>query len=307
VKVFVTGATGVIGRRVVPRLIALNHSVSVMVRARHTVRTVEHVGAQPIEANLFDPEGLRRALAGQDVVVNLATHMPPSTFRMLLRAAWRENDRIRSEGSANLVTAAMVSGVQRFIQESFAPVYPDCGDRWIEEDTPISPVSYNRTIGDAERSAERFTAHGGAGIVLRFGQFYGADARQTRDMIALVRRGWAPMPGPPDAFLSSVIHDDAAAAVVHAIEAPAGAYNVVDDEPVTHREFFDVLAAALHVHSPSLPPLWLTPLFGSAGEMLARSTRISNASLKRETSWRPMCASVRQGWAAVVRELDAVA
>jgi 2-alkyl-3-oxoalkanoate reductase len=303
VRVFVTGATGVIGRRVVPHLVSLGHDVSVMVRSRESARIVEHPEITRISASLFEPDSLRSALAGHDAVINLATHMPRTTFRMFLRAAWRENDRIRTEGAANLVRAATAAGVRRLIQESFAPVYPDCGDRWIGENTPIVPVNYNRSIADAENAAKRFADQGAVGIILRFAQFYGSDARQTRDMVGLVRRGWAPMPGPANAFVSSVTHDDAASAVVAALDAPAGAYNVADDEPLTHRQYFDALAEALHVHSPTLPPLWLTPLFGSAGEMLSRSTRVSNEKLKRATAWRPRYPSVRNGWPEVVSEL----
>ena len=304
VKVVVTGATGVIGRRVVPQLVAAGHNVTVMVRPGRSRRDATHIGTSVREADLFNPESLRRVVAGHDVVINLATHMPPSSFRMLLRSSWRENDRIRSQGSANLATAAIGAGVPRFIQESFAPVYPDRGDSWIDEDTLIEPVAYNRTIADAERSAERFSTRGGIGIVLRFAQFYGADALQTRDTIDLVRRGWAPMPGPPDAYVTSVSHADAARAVSASIELPAGIYNVAEDDPVTHRVYFDTLAAALHVAPPRLPPTWLTPLFGSAGEMMARSTRVCNAKLKQLTDWTPKLPSVREAWPQIVAELN---
>jgi nucleoside-diphosphate-sugar epimerase len=125
---------------------------------------------------------------------------------MFLRWAWRENDRLRRVASATLVDAALAAGVGRFVQESFAPVYPDCGDRWIDETVPIEPVRYNRTVADAEASAIRFSQHGGSGIVLRFGGFYGPDAFQTVAMIDAVRRGWGPVPGLPNAFISSVMH-----------------------------------------------------------------------------------------------------
>ena len=98
---------------------------------------------------------------------------------MFLPRSWAENDRIRHTGSANLVDSAMAAGAQRFIQESFAPVYPDRGDQWITEDCPIAPTRYNRTVADAEHSAARFTESGRPGVVLRFAGFYGPDALQT--------------------------------------------------------------------------------------------------------------------------------
>jgi nucleoside-diphosphate-sugar epimerase len=298
-RIFVTGSTGVIGRRVVPMLVADGHQVSAMVHSPGKSGVLAKAGADAVAADLFDSASLRSAIAGHDAVVNLATHIP-SSFGIFLKSAWAENDRIRREGSANLVDAALAEGVPRYIQESFAPVYPDRGDHWIDEGTPIEPVSYNRSIEDAEASVARFTACGGTGVVLRFGGFYGPDARTLWDMIGLVRRGIAPMPGSADAYVSSVSHDDAASAVRSAIQAPSGTYNVVDDEPVTHRAYFDSLASALGVSPPRLLPTWLTFLFGSLGEMLARSLRISNRKLRMTCDWQPKYRSVREGWKDVL-------
>jgi 2-alkyl-3-oxoalkanoate reductase len=304
VKVFVTGATGVIGRRVVPPLVKAGHDVTAAARSAEKAATLRQAGAHAVALDLFDRDAVRRTVAGHDTIVNLATHMPASSTRMLLMpGAWRENDRIRREGSAILVDAAIAGGATRFIQESFAPIYPDCGDRWIDEQVTPRPASYNRTILDAERSAERFTESGGVGVVLRFAGFYGPDARHVHEMLPYIRKGWAPIPGSPDAFWSSVTHDDAATAVVAALDVPAGIYNVTDDEPLRRREYFQALANALGVRPPKLPPAWVTPLMGSVGELLARSLRISNQKLRRATTWTPTYPSAREGWPAVVAAL----
>ena len=266
---------------------------------------LERQGAATVEVDLFDSAAVRRAVEGHDVVVNLVTHIPSSPLQMFLPWAWRENDRLRRDASAKLVDAALAAGVTRFVQESFAPVYPDCGDRWIDETERIAPVRYNRTVADAEASATRFSQHGGTGVVLRFAGFYGPDAFQTVAMMQAIRRGWAPMPGPPGAFVSSVSHDDAATAVAAAVDLPSGNYNVADDEPVTHREFFDSMAATLGVAPPRLPPPWITPLLGSLGRMAARSLRISNRKLRTACEWRPTYPSVRHGWPAVVAQMHA--
>ena len=189
------------------------------------------------------------------------------------------------------------------MQESFAPVYPDCGDRFIDETVAISPVRYNRTVADAEASALRFCETGRTGIVLRFGSFYGPDAAQTIDLIRSIKKGWAPIPGSARAYISSVSHDDAATAVAAALTVRAGIYNVVDDEPLTHIAFAQSLAAALHVAPPKLPPSWLTPLFGSLGEMAARSLRISNRKLRAASGWAPKYSSVREGWPETVAQI----
>ena len=301
-RIFLTGATGVIGRRALPLLIGAGHSVTAVVRRPQSHAELVRAGATPIEVDLFAADAVRKAVAGHDAVVNLATHMPAG-YRAFLPGAWAENDRVRRFASANLVDAAMATGATRFIQESFAPVYPDRGDQWIDERTPIAPVRYNRMVADAERSAERFSGSGGAGVVLRFAMFYGPDSWFTRDLIGYVRRGWAPIPGVADAYTSLVSHEDAAAAVVAALGVPPGTYNVVDDEPLRRREFFDSLAGVLGVAPPRLPPPWLKYLFGSLGEMLARSLRISNRKLRDACGWAPRYPSMREGWPAVVAAL----
>ena len=299
-NVFMTGASGVIGRRAIPVLRRAGHTVTATLHSEQSRERLARIGVRTVAVSLFDRDDVARAVTDHEVVINLATHIPRSSLQMFLRGAWRENDRIRRDASAALVDACLASGVSRLIQESFAPVYPDCGDRWIDEHTPLRPVRYNQTVADAEASAGRFEANGRTAVILRFGGFYGSDAWQTRDMVRWVKRGWGPLPGPATAYISSLSHDDAAAAVAAAVSLPSGAYNVVDDEPVTHREFVDTLAATLNVRRPKLPPLWLTPLFGSLGELMARSLRISNRKLRSASTWTPQYPSVREGWRAVI-------
>ena len=256
-KILVTGATGVVGRRLVPILVGEAHEVAAMTHGSGNREALEKMGAAPVQADFFDAGSLRRAVAGCDAVVNLATHMPTSTTQMLLRSSWKENDAVRTRGSSNLVDAALAGGVKRFIQESFAPVYPDCGDRWIDEAVALRPVRYTCSILDAEASAARFTKSGGAGVVLRFAGFYGPDSRFLIEAIGQFRKtGRAFLPGSPDAFASSVSHDDAATAAAAALALAPGTYNVVDDEPVTRRDYFDSLARTLGLPPPKPFPWW---------------------------------------------------
>jgi 2-alkyl-3-oxoalkanoate reductase len=301
-NILVTGATGVVGRRLVPLLRDAGHAVTAVARSPAGRAQVAGDGATALELDLFDAGGVRRAVAGHDAVVNLATHIPPPS-RILLPWAWTENDRLRRDASAIIADACMAADVPRLVQESFAPVYPDCGDRWIDETTAIKPVRYNRTVADAEASVDRFSRGGRTGVTLRFGGFYGPDAAQTIELIKYIKKGWAPLPGPPEAFISSISHDDAATAVAAAVTLPGGVYNVVDDEPMTHRAFLDTLADALRVPAPKLPPSWVTPLFGSLGKMAARSLRISNRKLRAASGWMPKHASVRDAWRPLVAQL----
>jgi nucleoside-diphosphate-sugar epimerase len=303
-KAFVTGATGVVGRRAVPLLVAHGHNVRALARTPEQRDALARQGAAALAADLFDPPSLRSAVRGCDVVINLATHLPASTYQFFLRSAWQENDRIRSIGSANLAHAASAEGVGRFIQESFAPIYEDSGNRWIHEDGPVRPAHYNRSVLDAERSANAFTERGGIGVVLRFSLFYGPDSFTTRDAAGMVRKGWSPLLGDPAGFVSSISHDDAASAVVAALGVPRGTYNATDDEPVTRREYVDTLAAALRVPPPRFLPGWLLKLTGSVGETISRSLRISNATLRGSATWTPRYPSVREGLPAALREMQ---
>jgi len=300
-RVFVCGATGVVGRRAIPLLVSGGHTVTAAVRK--PTADLARLGVKLVTADLFDIDALKRALAGHEAIINLATHMPSSIWRALFRRAWRTNDRIRSKGVANLVDAALATGIPTLVQESFAPVYPDRGDEWIHEDTPLEPVAYNETLLDAEASTARFAANGGTGIVLRFAAFYGPDAMQVRTYIDALRKGWAPIPGGPKRYISSISHDDAASAVVAALRLSSGAYTVVDDEPVRREEFFGTLAEDLNLAPPRFLPAWLTPLFGSLGEMMARSLRLSNDKLKGATNWAPRYRSIREGWPAMLAQM----
>jgi nucleoside-diphosphate-sugar epimerase len=293
-RVFITGATGVVGRRVVPLLATAGHDVTCAARSGEQHEAVTKLGARPVDVDLFDRQALTTALAGHDAFINLATHMPRSLARMFLRSAWRENDHLRRDAVPIMTAAARDAGVGRFIQESFAQIYADAGDGWIGEDARMRPVRYNRSILDAEQAVQKFSESGGVGIVLRFAAFYGPDSQQLPLMVALIRRGWGPLPGPASSFVSSVSHDDAATAVATALSLPAGIYNVTDNEPLRHRDFVDAIARVIGTSPPRLFPAWLSQLGGSLARMFSRSLRISNMKL-RQHGWAPRYPSARDG------------
>jgi nucleoside-diphosphate-sugar epimerase len=140
---------------------------------------------------------------------------------------------------------------------------------------------------------------------MRFSVFYGADSRALLDMVEMIRRGWSPLPGDRNAFVSSISHDDAATAVVALLEAPSGAYTVTDDEPLPRGEWVDSLADALSLRHPRELPRLVTRFGGSTMKLLARSQRMSNAKLRAATGWSPRWPSVREGWRAIAPELRA--
>ena len=301
-RIFVTGATGVVGAHAVPLLLTKGHAVTAIGRSDAKRAQLEAAGATAVALDIFDRAAAREALRGYDVLINLATHMPRSTVRMLLPWQWRENDRIRREGSAALVDAAIATGVSRFIQESFAPIYEDGGEGWIDEIAPVRPAPYNHTVLDAERSAARFAAFGGTGIVLRFAAFYGPD-QILREIVKVVRNGLSPLLGSPNAYWSSIAHADAAAATVALLDAPSGLYNICDDDPLTRREWAGVVAAAIGAAPPKAAASSVATLGGKTAELLSRSQRISNGKLKGATGWQPIWPSAREGLPAAIRQL----
>lgn len=283
-------------------MIGAGHDVTAAGRTPEKRRSLEKAGARAVDVDLYDVTALRQAMRAHSVVLNLATHMPASATRMMLPWSWRENDHVRRDGSKAVVDAAIAEGVHRVVQESFAPIYADGGDAWITEDWPVQPVRYNRSILDAERSAARFTASGGVGIVLRFAALYGPD-HLLREMLDVIRKGWSPLPGSPDAYITSVAQDDAAAAVVAALELPAGIYNVAETDPLPRGRWVNSLADAAGLAHPRPIPRVLTRLGGSLLALLSRSERISSSKLRDATGWRPWYANAAVAWPDVLEKL----
>jgi len=297
-RIFVAGGTGVLGRPAVRLLVAAGHEVTVVARSRQRGSLVRELGATPVVVDIFDGDAVRRAVAGHEVVANLATHIPKAS-RMAVPSAWGDNDRIRTEGSTNLADAALAAGAGRFVQESIAFLYKDAGDAWITEDSPIEPTANLASAPAAELNAARVSQAGATGVVLRFAQFYGPDSHTTLDTIKFAKRRVAGGFG-KDTYVSSITTDDAAAAVVAALDTPSGIYNVGDDEPVTRQEYAAVLAAAVGAKPPIIPPRRMARLAGGRAAVMARSQRVSNKRFKEATGWAPKTPSVRKGWPAVV-------
>ena len=284
-----------------PLALEAGHEVTAAARSPHGRESLRRAGATPVEVDLFDVESLRRAMAGHDAVINLATHIPSSSTKMMIRWAWRTNDRIRREASAAIATAAIAEDVRRMIQESFAPMYPDHGDEWIDESMAVAPTSYNESSLDAERSANQLTARGGTGVVLRFAGLYGPDAL-LGEMLGMMRKGWSPLPGNPRAYITSLWQGDAATAVLAALNVPAGTYNIAEDEPMRRGEWVASLAQAAGIPTPKPLPMWMTR-FGSVLRLLARSERISNRKFRSVSTWAPKYRTASDAGPDGLREL----
>lgn len=301
-KVFVAGATGVLGRRAVAALLDAGHEVSAVARSPEKADFVRRLGATPVTVDLFDADAVRDAVSGHDAVVNLATKIPPLR-KMALMSAWEENDRIRSEASHNLARAATAAGAEVFVQESIAFVYGDHGDEWLDEGESLWDSPFTEALRAADAAAESVTEGGARGIVLRFGFFMAADSDQMALTLNAGRTGVFLMPGDDDAH-SPLIHvDDAAAAVVAALDAPAGIYHVVDDEPATKAGQRTALAQAVGRRRLVRPPSLVTRLVRGRAPQLVWSQRPSNRKFKETTGWAPAHPDAASMFEALAREL----
>ncbi len=302
--VFVVGATGVLGRETVARLLDAGHEVRALARNAARAEPILALGAHAVVADVYDQDAVTKTVAGADTLVHIATRIPPAT-KMRSAAAWAENTRLRVEGTRVLVDAAIAAGVTRVVAESITFIYCDGGSEWLDERAPVDATVGLQPVIALEHEVERFTASGGGrtGISLRFGSFYGPESRSTDEYLMLGRKRIAPVLGPADGYVSSIHTNDAAAAVVASLTAPAGVYNVVDDVPLTRREYADVFANAFGLRRLHITPQPIVRLAGGpAVQALVRSQRVSNAALKAATGWTPATRSAADGWAEIATE-----
>jgi nucleoside-diphosphate-sugar epimerase len=302
-RVFVIGASGAIGTRLVPQLIDRGHDVIGTSRSPRRAERVRALGARPIVLDLRDPRAVRKAVleAAPDAIVNEATALADVQFSKSLDSGFVQTNRLRTEGTDAVLAAAREAGVSRVVAQSFASLrYVREGGPVKTEDDPLDPVpieSMRETSAAMNYLDEAVTA--ADGIALRYGAFYGAD---NDALIEPVRKRQFPIVG-DGGGVSSFIHlDDAAAATVLALEHDGPAiYNIVDDDPAPVREWLPVLAEALEAKPPRHFPVWLARMFaGELGVMMGTETRgASNVKAKRELGWTLRYPSWRQGFAEV--------
>jgi nucleoside-diphosphate-sugar epimerase len=305
-RVFVAGASGAIGRPLVPRLVAAGHEVTGTTRSEERAEAIRAAGARAVICDALDADALRAAVveAAPEVVVHELTALP-HRFNPRDKQMYAPTNRVRREGTRNLIAAAQVAGARRIVCESIAFAYaPGERPEVKEEDAPLAleaPLPFGdsvRAIDEMERAV--LGAEGLEGLVLRYGWFYGPgtyfadDGSLARD----VRRRRLPVIGKGIGLYSFVHVDDAANATVAAVERGApGVYNVVDDEPAPQREWVSVYAEAIGAKKPLRVPVWVARLaMGKIATMADVQAGASNAKAKRELGWEPRWSSWRQGF-----------
>ena len=312
-RIFVAGATGAVGRHLVPLLVASGHQVVASTRSAAKAGGLRELGAEPVIADGLDAADMRTAVisARPDVVIHQMTDLAAATDLRHFDRAFARTNELRTRGTDNLLAAARESGAKGFIAQSF------CG--WTfsrhggaikteaDELDPNPPEELRRTL-EAIRYLERTVTASSApeGIVLRYGFFYGPETGTLSPaMKDQLRRRRVPVIGNGGGYWSFVHTEDAASGTVAAVERGRGGniYNIVDDHPVQVRDWLPALAEILGAKPPLHVPAWLGRLL--AGEhMVAMMTEVrgaSNAKAKRELGWLPAHPSWRDGFVDAAR------
>lgn len=309
-RVLVIGASGVVGAHLIPQLRSHGHDVIGTSRSPTKSGALRALGAKPVVADVLDAAALRAAVAAAepDAIIYQATALTGVSFSRNLDRAFAATNRLRTEGTDNLLDAARRAGVHRLVAQSYAPFrYARQGGPVRTEDDPLDtdlPAAMRQTFAAMTHLDRAVTEAGG--IALRYGAFYGPHSDTQTEA---VRKRRYPVIG-DGAGRTSYIHlDDAAAATVLALEHDGPAvYNITDDEPAPMRDWLPALAAALGVRPPRHYPLWVGRLFmGEALPVMTEARGASNAKAKRELGWALRYPSWRQGFPAAYRHQDQAA
>jgi nucleoside-diphosphate-sugar epimerase len=306
VWVFVAGASGAIGRPLLPKLVAAGHEVTGTTSKPENANRIRATGAQPAVCNCLDSASVEEAVAAAkpEVIISQLTRLPEEYD--LRTIDYEPTNRARRDGGRNLISAGRKAGARRYISQSIAFLYQPQGG-WVkdEEAAPMRDVPKKFQSGaEATLTSEReaLDAEGMVGLVLRYGQFYGPGTYFDQDgsIAKQFRARRFPVVGKGDAMFSFIHVDDAADATVAAVERGApGVYNIVDDDPARMRDWIPVYAAAIGAKRPLRVPLFLARLVaGPLAKTFASELRgASNAKAKRELGWQPAHPSWRQGFA----------
>jgi nucleoside-diphosphate-sugar epimerase len=300
VRTVLTGGTGVIGRAAVAALLEAGHDVVVVGRSAASRETAESLGARAVPGDVLDVDSLEAAYADADAVVNLAISVPVG-WSAVLPGAWRRHDLLRTTGVANVVEAAHRAGVRRVVQESVSVLYADQGDEWITEQSPLEITAMTEPAAVGESLVQGYSCDSRAGVLLRFGTIIGADP-QTRHLLRATASGRPVGLGHPSDWAHVVHTDDLGAAVLAALHAPSGVYNV-GAEPVQRHDLVQGYADAACVESGVFRGSWGRWLVGPRLEPLSRSLRVCSEHFAAQTGWRPTRPTFDADWLDAAAEM----
>lgn len=307
-RVFVAGASGAVGGRLIPELVANGHEVVAMTRSPHKAKDIRELGAQPVVADGLDRAAVVKAVASAepDAVIHQMTALASAKSFRRFDKEFALTNRLRTEGLDHLVEAAQQAGATRFVVQSYGNWNYERTGSGLKRETdrldPNPPRNQRESLEAIRHLEETVTnAAGLEGLALRYGNFYGPGTgiALDGDIVELVRKRRLPIIGDGAGVWSFVHVDDVASATCAALERGApGVYNVVDDEPVAAGTWIPELAKVLGAKPPRRVPVWVGRL--AAGEvgvsMMTQIRGTSNAKAKREFGWQPRYAGYREGF-----------
>ncbi len=304
-RIFVTGASGLLGRETIRQLCTRGHDVVGLVRTPDKARVVQELGAEPVVADIFDVQALRRAVEGTDVIMHLATAIPKKNRPQ--RADWLANDRLRREGTRNLIEAVRGQKLYGFICQSIAFLYGDRRGDWIREDEPPRPDAITRSAVDMEKMLlDAYAEAELPAVILRGATFYSPESWHTRALVSAVKKRMSPIIGSGDQYWHYIYVPDMASACVCAAEnpAPGEIFFVADDWPFHARDFLTYLAAQLHAEAPFyMSSLTARLVGGYTANLLSRSARYRTDKIKKMLGWAPGYPTYREGFAEILPTL----
>ncbi len=274
-----------------------------LARSAANIDRITGLGARPVSADLFDVESLVRIYDGADAAVNLATEVPVG-YAAAWPAAWKHNDQLRTRAVANVATAARTAGVRRIVQESASFVYADAGDAWITERDPIEITPATEPVAVGESHVQDYAGGFRAGVLLRFGCILGDDPL-TKFWLKAAATGRPVGIGSPDAWTHLVHTDDLGTAVLAALHAPSGVYNV-GAAPVRRAELVEGFAKAVGASEGGYLGPVLRRLAGGRIEPMTRSLRVSSDHFAAQTGWQPTRPAFDPAWFDAALETQAV-
>jgi 2-alkyl-3-oxoalkanoate reductase len=302
-RVFITGATGVLGKRVVKSLIERDIRVVALSRSAGNSSQLSQAGAEVVKGNLFNPEEMIEATKNCDAIFHLATHIPRKPIPNKMKD-WKENDKIRTVGTKALLQAAVANNIKIFIQESVTILYGDRNGETVTSETPIAKeqIKWTKSAVEMENMIrdEKRTGH----IIIRFGSFYSEDSWNTTYLFDSIRKRRFPIIGKGDFYWNLISVDDAADAVVYSYQnfqrLKNKTINFTDFSPILYKDFANGMAALTGSKKPFSLPVFLAKLLMGKEVLnfITNSYRIQQDDIIAD--WKPKYKNCLEGMESIL-------
>ncbi len=312
-RIFVTGATGVLGKRVVQKLLAEGHQLTALCRSVANYQTLERQGIRPVWGNIYDAEEMKSVTVGQEVIMHLASSVPVNNQKLGTND-WLANDLLREKGTDSLAQAAVANGVKLFVVPGVMLAYGNHNGKLVKETTPLAakvPGDLQSAIRMEEITQSYVRKSGLPAVVLRMGMLYAEDSRHTLALIDQLHNQEATIIGKGDTYWNMIHADDAANAIVQVVKHYGihigETYNICDGMPVQAKEYIEYMAATIGAPAPK--PMRSLPAWFRLGKDNVKAVQLSfqakNDKAVQKLKWRPVFGSYKEGLTEIVSKLSA--